>query len=283
MLLSDIHIRDPYILPDGGRYYLYGTRGSELSRRCTGLDVYESTDLQNWSTPAEAFHRPDGFWSDRDYWAPEVHKYRGRYYLFVSFKSETRRRGTQILAADSPSGPFRVYSDGPVTPAAWECLDGTLYVDEHRVPYLVFCHEWVQTGNGEMCAMRLSDDLSGAAEPPVVLFRASDPPWAVKNSRKPVTDGPFLYRTESGRLLMLWSGFGKTGYVEAVSHSGNSGLLGPWIHSEKLLMENDGGHGMVFRGYDHVLYFVFHTPNATPFERPKIAEVCEKEDSLAVR
>ena len=27
--LSDINIRDPFILPDGGRYYMYGTRGRE--------------------------------------------------------------------------------------------------------------------------------------------------------------------------------------------------------------------------------------------------------------
>lgn len=37
-------------------------------------------------------------------------------------------RGTQILRADKPEGPFVPLSDGPVTPADWECLDGTLYV-----------------------------------------------------------------------------------------------------------------------------------------------------------
>ena len=50
-------------------------------------------------------------------WAPEVHRYRGRYYLFVTLTSTQTlptpagrppnvRRGTEILVGDSPLGPF---------------------------------------------------------------------------------------------------------------------------------------------------------------------------------
>ena len=37
------------------------------------------------------------FWGDRDFWAPEVHLYNGKYYLFGSCRSETQLKATHIL------------------------------------------------------------------------------------------------------------------------------------------------------------------------------------------
>ena len=87
MKLQDIHIRDPFILLEGGRYYLYGSRGNEAWGKATGLDVYESDDLVSWSGPSVVFTPPEGFWADMHFWAPEVHQYHGKFYMFVSFKS----------------------------------------------------------------------------------------------------------------------------------------------------------------------------------------------------
>jgi len=275
MTFQDIHIRDPFILADGGKYYLYGSRGPECWDTCTGLDVYVSDDLENWSEPAEAFTPPIGFWSDRHFWAPEVHAYRGAYYMFVSFKSETECRGTQILRADSPMGPFKVHSDGPVTPRNWECLDGTLYIDRTGKPYMVFCHEWVQVQDGEMCAIPLSDDLKEAIGDPTLLFRASEPSWAKECAENFVTDGPFLYRTSDDSLLMIWSSIAPNGYCEAISRSDNGEITGNWIHDEQLLFESDGGHGMIFRTLQGDLKFVFHQPNVHPLERPHIVDLLD--------
>ena len=99
MKLSDIHIRDPFILAHGGKYYLY--RAS-----CPRIYVHISEDLENWSEPKVVFEKTPDFWADRDYWAPECHLYEGRFYLFVSFKSAARHRGTQILCCEAPDGLF---------------------------------------------------------------------------------------------------------------------------------------------------------------------------------
>ena len=99
--------------------------------------------------------------------------------MFASFKSESRRRWTAILRADSPCGPFLPWSDGPFTPGEWECLDGTFYVSAKGVPYIVFCHEWVQARDGEIWAMRLTDDLKAPAGSPSLLFHASEAPWSI--------------------------------------------------------------------------------------------------------
>ena len=275
MKFCDIHIRDPFILTEGDQYYLYGTRGAECWGKATGLDVYVSDDLENWSDPKEVFTRPDDFWADRHFWAPEVHRYQGAYYMFVSFKSEARHRGTQILKADSPLGPFLPHSDGPVTPVDWECLDGTLYV-ENGMPYIVFCHEWVQVCDGEMCAMPLTPDLHAPAGPPVLLFHASQPSWAVSHGDGAfITDGPFLYNTPGGRLAMLWASSRGGVYCEALSYSADGTILGTWQHAKQLIFDADGGHGMLFRDKAGTLKFICHQPNDTPHERPVLIDIPE--------
>lgn len=178
MKREEINIRDPFVLTRNGQYYLYGTRGATCWGPADGFDVYVSRDLENWDGPFECFHNDGTFWADRNYWAPEVHEYHGKLYMLASFKREDLCRGTAILTADNPLGPFVPHSDGRVTPSNWECLDGTLYVSPDDKPYLVFAHEWVQVGDGEICAMPLSDDLSRAIGEPKLLFHASEAEWA---------------------------------------------------------------------------------------------------------
>lgn len=285
-LTSEINIRDPFVLVHGGAYYLYGTRGPTCWGPADGFDVYVSQDLAHWSEPVCCFHNDGSFWADRDYWAPEVHPWRGRFYLFASFKRADLCRGTAILVSDSPLGPFVPHSQGPVTPPEWECLDGTFYQSRAGEPYMVFCHEWVQVGDGEVCAVRLSDDLSRAVGEPRVLFHAWDAAWSrpVRHSSGVtgrVTDGPFLWRTREGRLLCLWASFSQTGYTQGVAVSQSGEIDGPFVQ-EMPLFDRDGGHGMVFRALDGTLYLTLHTPNEHLRERPVFHALREENGKLAL-
>ena len=284
MTFQDIHMRDPFILVEEGKYYLYGSRGHELWGKCTGLDVYVSDDMETWSDPVQVFTPPADFWTEWNFWAPEVHAYQGAYYMFVTFWSETRHRGTQILKAESRMGPFVPHSNGPITPEEWDCLDGTLYVDPNGKPYMVFCHEWAQIKDGEICAVELTKDLSAAVGEPFLLFKASEPVWATGLDEEHkdcfVTDGPFMHRTKDGTLLMIWSSFTEKGYCEGIAYSDNGDITGKWRHDERLLFEEDGGHGMLFRTLEGELKFIFHQPNNAPFERPHVVAVKEAENTI---
>ncbi|MBP3646657.1 MAG: family 43 glycosylhydrolase [Clostridia bacterium] len=284
MKRSEINIRDPFVLVHDEKYYMYGTRGGTCWGKADGFDVYVSTDLEEWDGPHECFHNDGSFWADQNYWAPEVHLWRGAFYMFASFKNDALCRGTAILRAESPMGPFVPHSDGRVTPSDWECLDGTFYVSREGKPYMVFCHEWVQVGDGEVLAMELTDDLRAPAGEPRLLFHASDAKWSrfVHHSSGidgKVTDGPFLWRTADGTLLCLWASFSEKGYTEAIAVSDNGEIDGNFEQATPLF-DDDGGHGMVFRALDGQLYMTLHAPNRYREERPQFHRIQEENGTL---
>ncbi|MEN6383586.1 MAG: glycoside hydrolase family 43 protein [Phycisphaerales bacterium] len=280
---SDIHIRDPFIVPvyDEKIYYMYGT----TDRDCwdapgVGFDVYKSTNLEDWDGPYPAFRPPFDFWAEKNFWAPEVYQYDNKYYMFASFFAKGKRRGAQSLISQSPLGPFIPNSKGVLTPEGWDCLDGTLYIDEQN-PWMIFCHEWVQIGDGTICAVKLNKDLEKTISEPIKLFKASSAPWAellvIENAglKGYVTDGPFLYRTSDKQLLMIWSSFKNNKYALGVAHSTTGRVTGPWIHASEPLFSEDGGHGMLFRTFDGQLMLSIHKPNKTPDERPMFLAINE--------
>jgi len=289
MKASEINIRDPYVLEHGGKYYLYGTRGPTTWSLAGGFDCYISSDLKNWDDPIEIFHNDGDFWADRNYWAPECHHYRGDFYLFATFNSEKRHMGTQILKSDSPKGPFKIHSNGPVTPQDQECLDGTLYIDLNGTPHMVFSGSFKKNHKGEMLAQELTMDLRAPAGKPRLLFLAADAPWTcpfpkgkeVFDIEEPVyfSDGPFLYRTKSGKLLLLWSSFGEGGYALGIATSDSDEIDGNWIHDEKPVFI-DGGHGMIFKSLSGTPVLTVHYPNEHLSERPQFFELTEVNDRL---
>ena len=147
------------------------------------------------------------------------------------------------------------------TPADWECLDGTLLVED-GVPYLVFSHEWTQVKNGEICAMQMSEDLTHPVGAPFLLFRASDNPnvseCGEKGSGNYVTDGPFFYR-EDGVLKMIWSSFYQGRYLVLEAHAKN--IHGEWEHHGSRF-DFDGGHAMLFETLEGQRMISLHSPNS---------------------
>ena len=258
---GDINLRDPCVLVFEGTYFMYGTGAA-----WPGYGCYASRDLENWAGPLAVFTPPAGHDGAGDWWAPECHEYQGNFYLFASYRSAaTGHRGVSIFRSGSPLGPFEEISGGHVTPHDWDAIDGTLYVDEEGQPWLVFVHEWTSMpdGVGDFSCAKLSDDLSRLESEPVALFKASKLPW---NSGNGVTDGCWLHRTESGQLLMLWSGFAN-GYCTAQAVTLTGKVTGPWLQCPVFLYQKnsafskDGGHGTLFYALDGALTLSIHSPN----------------------
>lgn len=296
--LDEIRMRDPFILEAApGGFVLFGTTDANVwGGPATGFDCYTSRDLEHWDGPFAAFRPPPGFWADTQFWAPEVYALDGRFFMFATLATSTgtRPRGVAVLVSNSPTGPYRPWSDGPVTPPTQPCLDGTLHVADDGTRWLVYSRGTEGTAgaagirDGEMYALRLAADLRTAAAEPVLLFRASsaswvrplrfpegeEPPSNLNLAKDPLfTDGPFLIRAAEGSLLMLWSSHGEAGYAMGIAESTSGTITGPWIQHPEPLWSSDGGHGMVLRTSGGRDYLGFHWPNSTPDERVRLTEV----------
>ena len=304
---SQIRIRDPFVLPDPATqtYYLYNTTdwGNVAEQQTKAVIVYRSKDLENWETPTPVLSVPEDHWARESIWAPEVHRYRGKYYLFVTLTSkdllptpegrpQNRKRGTEILVADQPGGPFRSFANPPQTPHDWMSLDGTLYVEE-GVPYMVFCHEWIQITDGSMDLVRLKDDLSAPVGAPTKLFHATEAQWTRcradlgelfegKRYHASITDGPWLHRTRNGRLIMLWSSYGPNKYATGIAVSTTGKAAGPWVQQAEPLWLEDGGHPMLFNTFDGRLVMTLHQPNRR-VERARFFEMEDTGDTIRIK
>ena len=91
--IRDVHISDPFILADpvSKRYYTYvqfanPDRFPDIPHGRGYFYVLESEDLIHWSAPQVCFEKGD-FWADQDYWAPECHIWKGKFYLISSFRA----------------------------------------------------------------------------------------------------------------------------------------------------------------------------------------------------
>ncbi|GAA1968406.1 glycoside hydrolase family 43 protein [Microbacterium deminutum] len=278
--IADIRVRDPFLLTVSSEraYYLFGSGHVEfMDSLASGFDCYRSTDLESWQGPFPAFRSPAGFWADRNFWAPEVHAHAGRYFMFATFDANGVARGTQVLVADRPAGPYLPWSDGPLTPVEWDCSGGTLHLDDAGDPWIVFCHDRTQFGDSEIVAQRLSADLTHPVGQRILLFQASDATWATRDGA-----GPFLHRLRSGQLVMLWSSPTINGSAMGISRSETGRITGRWIHDSVPLLTRHGGHGMIAKTLDGGLLLTWHQPDIPPYERAVMRPVVETRKSLQV-
>ncbi|MCR8666173.1 glycoside hydrolase family 43 protein [Aestuariibaculum sp. M13] len=259
--LKSIRLSDPAILADKGSqtYYMTGTGGL----------LWKSKDLKFWEGPYHvAKTNPDSWMgSNPMIWAAELHQYKNKYYYFATFtnrdvKIDTvagnviERRASHILVSDKPEGPYVPMADDIYLPANKPTLDGTFWVDTNGKPYMVYCYEWLQNGNGTMEKIELKPDLSGSIGEGQLLFKASDSPWSREKDEygndKPnkVTDGPYLFKTGTGRLGMIWTSWIYDVYTQGVAYSESGTLDGPWIQEKDPITPPNFGHGMLFKTFE---------------------------------
>ena len=255
LLLPNVRMRDIGILPlpELGVYLAVSSAGRSVR-------AFTSRDLVHWSGPHTVFPEQ---WRN---WRPRVY------------------RGSQVLVSDSPLGPFTAFENRSTLPPDMMTLDATLW-EEDGVPYIVYAHEWVQIKDGTIEIMQMTPDLSHAVGDPVTLIHAGDAPWAERQHPEGVyvTDAPWLYRTRTGKLLMIWSSFGAGGYMVGIAESTSGRLAGPWVHQPGALFPEGGGHPMLFRRFDGQLMMVLHQPNDGGRERAKLFEIEDTGESLRIQ
>jgi len=255
--LDSIILSDPFVLADRNTnmYYMTGTGGM----------LWKSKDLKLWDGPFKVTETDPNSWMGPKpmIWAAEIHPYKGKYYYFATFTNRNikidsvkgnviERRACHVLVSEHPDGPYVPMKDSIYLPAGKPTLDGTFWVDTDGKPYMVYCYEWLQNWNGTIEKIELKPDLSGTIGTGKVLFHASDSPWSREKDENgmvvpnKVTDGPYMFRTATGRLGIIWTSWVYDVYTQGVAYSESGTLDGPWIQDKDPITPPNYGHGMLF-------------------------------------
>jgi len=294
--LDSILLSDPAILADQNTkmYYMTGTGGK----------MWKSKDLKFWKGPFNVTQIDPNSWMgpQPQIWAAELHAYKGKYYYFGTFTNQAvfidtvkgnaiERRASHVLVSDKPDGPYVPMKDPTYLPAGKPTLDGTFWVDQDGKPYMVYCYEWLQNWDGTIEKIELKRDLSGSVGEARLLFRASESPWSREMGENgkvrpnKVTDGPYLFRTGTGRLGMLWTSWIDDIYTQGVAYSQSGTLNGPWIQEKEPITPPNYGHGMLFKTLEGKWLMSIHSHenrNGRHHRIPHLFEVDLTGDKLIV-
>jgi len=300
--LDSIVMSDPCILADNATqtYYMTGTGGM----------LWKSTDLKSWTGPYFVTETEDVEWMGRrpEIWAAELHQYNGKYYYFATFTNNSiridsvrgnviPRRASHILVSDRAEGPYRPVGKSDYLPASQPTLDGTFWVEYPQgkkakgIPYMVYCGEWLQNWNGTIERIQLKDDLSAPVGQSKILFRAYDSPWSREKDAdgtihpNKVTDGPYLFRTQTGKLGMIWTSWVFGDYTQGVAYSESGTIDGPWVQEPDPITPPNYGHGMLFRTFDGRLLMSVHShekKNGRTHRVPHLFPVDDSGDKIKV-
>jgi hypothetical protein len=298
--LDELNLSDPFVYADETTktYYLTSSGGA----------IYTSKNLKDWTGPYGAYD-VTGTWMEgiNNVAAAEIHHVNGKYYYSATFtdrnhlvdvvprRYNVNRHQTMILVSDKVEGPYKPANPDPefdYLPHSWTTIDGTIWY-ENGVAYFVFCHEWLQTIDGTMEYAKLAPDLSGLAEKPTVMFRASEAPWALEmvgngemtyGLKIPgwVTDGPELFRTKTGNLGMLWSSWGAHRYAQGVAYSESGSIEGPWVQEKEPLKGDNSGHGMMFTTFEGKRLLIIHHAEGDGPRKPQLYEIDDSGDKLVL-
>ncbi|WP_431241890.1 glycoside hydrolase family 43 protein [Flavobacterium sp. P21] len=294
--LDSIRLSDPAILADkkSNMYYMTGTGGL----------LWKSKDLKSWSGPYDIVKTDPNSWMGPNpmIWVAELHLYKNKYYDFATFTNRDKkidtvagnvieRRASHILVSDKAEGPYVPVKNNIYLPANKPTLDGTFWVDKNGKPYMIYCYEWLQNGNGTIEKIELKPDLSGSVGEGKLLFKASDSPWSrekdAKGNDKPnkVTDGPYLFTSGTGRLGMIWTSWIYDVYTQGVAYSKSGTLDGPWIQEKDPITPPNFGHGMLFQTFEGKWLMSVHSHKKVDGKTvriPKLFEVDLAGDKLVV-
>ncbi len=252
---------DPYVIYDEetARYYMYGTGGGAKD----GFAAYSSTDWVDWRFEGQVYHgNTADTWGIGAFWAPEVYKRDGKFYLFYSAQwrdnpnNELENFKIGVAVSDKPAGPFRDLG-GPLFDPGYPIIDANVYFAEDGRVYLYYsrcCYkhpvesevaDWArQKGwfdeieESWVYGVELKPDFSGIIGEPVLLLRPpikmddTQAEWesrsvTSKEVNRRWTEGSFTFK-HGDTYYMMYSAnhFGGENY--AVGYATARHPLGPY-------------------------------------------------------
>lgn len=266
------HIGDPFVLYDeaSGKYYMYCTGGKF---RCWSSDTFKS-----WTELGDAYTVTEKSFGTQNYWAPEVYKWNGAYYMVYSaarkvegsLSSTGLRHSIGLAKADNPAGPFTDVYDHPLFAPDYSVIDASLLFDDDGKIYLYYardCSENVVDGKktSQVYGIELASDLSGTVGEPVLLATPTSA-WELKSGGTLWNEGPCVFK-KNGTYYLLFTANYYASAAYSVGYATASSPLGTYKKAvENPILIGDGkntsgtGHCSVTHSPDFSeMYLVYHS------------------------
>lgn len=276
----DVAFGDPFIVYDdeSDTYYMYGTGGVK-----NGFMAYSSKDLKTWEKREQVYSADqEKSWGTKDFWAPEVYKRNGKYYMFYSAhwknnpNNELENYKIGVAIADNPLGPFEDMTGEPLFDPGYPIIDANVYFSEDGKLYLYYsrcCYkhaveseiaDWArekkmfnEIEESWIYGIELSPDFASVIGEPVLLLRppvSMDDQQAEWESRSVTsgevnrrwTEGSYLFKHNDTYYMMYSANF-FGGQHYAVGYATASSPLGPFEKSaaNPILQKNTESGGIV--------------------------------------
>ena len=290
-----VQFGDPFVLFNEGMYYMYGTGGGADK----GFSAYSSKDLVNWKPEGQVYyHNNKNGWSDPNaawggaYWAPEVYKVKGKFYLFYSAQWKVNEAKEEenfkigVAVSDKPTGPFIDLAQKPLFDPGYPIIDANVFFDANGRSYLYYSRaaykhpveseiaaqakksgKYKEIEESWVYGVELKSDFSGVIGKPVMILR---PPVKLADKQSAweslsVTTGEVNRRWTEGSVTFKKDGiyyimysanhFGGAHY--AVGYATSNSPLGPFKKSDTnpVLQQNTTKGGLVSgTGHNSIIY-----------------------------
>ncbi len=188
---SEVKTADPFVLYDNGTYYLYGTRAGNPNK---GFEAFTSKDLKTWKREGYVITTGHSL-----YWAPEVYKFDGKYYMYYSANHRL-----YVATADNPLGPFKDVTGEPMLELGVNTIDNTVFTDtleDGSVQQWMFFVE--ESGGNVIYRCKLNPDHVTCDASTVQRVLGADQSYEKKVGYR-CTEGPIVYK-KGNRYFLQYS------------------------------------------------------------------------------
>jgi beta-xylosidase len=245
------YLADPNILFENGYYYFFATGKANDGNY---IPIYKSENLSKWEFVRGAVKGGDRTdWNHKHFWAPEVVKINGKFYLYYTASPEhsPANAGNRVGLAVSETieGPYR--NVGVVVPNA--SIDGHPVLDNDGRRYIFYT---IEHGNerGYKAGQIFVDELIApekvAGNPiPIITHHA----WQ---------EGPFIIRGKN-QFLLTYSCGNWTDSTYHIRYAIADQLTGPYSELPDTIMKSNAmvkgpGHHSFFKDRSGKTWIVYH-------------------------
>ncbi len=258
---------DPFILAENGTYYMYATTArTEKHGLQTGFDVHIAEKLEGpWTNAGGCLETVS--WSADLFWAPEVYKRGGKYYMFFTTRhKDTKKLQIAAAIADNPLGPFTDLGR-PLFATDYSVIDSSVYFEGNDawLYYVKDVSDNVIDGVhvSQIYCVRLAPSLTEVTGEHKLLT-TPDTEWETSLDPKwQWNEGPFVFKHEN-KYYLSYSVNCYNNPLYSVCYAVSDNPDGPFIKAAEnpILMKTDEisgpGHNMYFTDFDGNFMTAYH-------------------------